>query len=56
MVLSWLRLLAYNLLALVRTHLPPTDGRPASYVRTQEVLYQGLLGLTLLPETLAPLT
>ena len=54
-VLSWLRLLAYNLLALVRTHLPPKDGRPVSYARTQEVLYQGLLGLAVLPETLAAL-
>ncbi|MFY0577711.1 hypothetical protein ACN28S_28420 [Cystobacter fuscus] len=54
-VLSWLRLLACNLLALVRTHLPPKDGRPVSYTRTQEVLYQGLLGLAVLPESLAPL-
>jgi hypothetical protein len=54
-VLSWLRLLAYNLLALVRTHLPLKDGRPASYARTQEVLYQGLLGLKVLPESLAVL-
>ncbi|ATB27578.1 hypothetical protein MEBOL_005910 [Melittangium boletus DSM 14713] len=54
-VLSWLRLLAYNLLALVRTHLPPKDGRLVSYARTQEVLYQGLLGLAVLPESLAVL-
>ncbi|ATB32299.1 hypothetical protein MEBOL_005776 [Melittangium boletus DSM 14713] len=54
-VLSWLRLLAYNLLALVRTHLPPKDGRPVSYARCQEVLYQGLLGLAVLPESLATL-
>ena len=54
-VLSWLRLLAYNLLTLVRTHLPPKDGRPVSFARTQEVLYQGLLGLAVLPERLATL-
>ncbi|HYO57318.1 hypothetical protein [Archangium sp.] len=38
LVLSWLRLLAYNLLALVRTHLAPRDGMPASFARTMEVL------------------
>lgn len=55
LVLSWLRLLAYNVLALVRTHLPARDGRPASFARTMEVLYQGLLGLAVLPESLATL-
>jgi hypothetical protein len=55
LVLSWLRVLAYNLLALVRTHLPARDGRPASFARTMEVLYQGLLGLAVLPESLATL-
>ncbi|WP_160174365.1 ISAs1 family transposase [Archangium violaceum] len=55
LVLSWLRLLAYNLLALVRTHLPARDGRPASFARTMEVLYQGLLGLAVLPGSLATL-
>jgi hypothetical protein len=30
-VLSWLRLLAYNLLALVRTQLPGRDGRPDQF-------------------------
>ena len=55
LVLSWLRLLAYNLLALVRTHLPARDKRPASFARTMEVLYQGLLGLAVLPESLATL-
>jgi len=54
-VLSWLRLLAYNLLALVRTQLPGREGRPASFARTREVLYQGLLGLAVLPESLATL-
>jgi predicted transposase YbfD/YdcC len=52
MVLSWLRTLAYNLAALVRTHLPRCDKRPASYHRTLEVLYQALLGLPVLPECL----
>jgi hypothetical protein len=55
LVLSWLRLLAYNVLALVRTHLPARDKRPASFARTREVLYQGLLGLAVLPESLATL-
>jgi len=55
LVLSWLRVLAYNLLALVRTHLPARDGRPQSFARTMEVLYQGLLGLAVLPESLATL-
>jgi hypothetical protein len=55
LVLSWLRLLAYNLLALMRTHLPARDKRPASFARTREVLYQGLLGLAVLPESLATL-
>ncbi|QRK04921.1 ISAs1 family transposase [Archangium violaceum] len=55
LVLSWLRLLAYNLLALVRTHLPTRDKRPQSFARTMEVLYQGLLGLAVLPESLATL-
>ncbi len=55
LVLSWLRVLAYNLLALVRTHLPIRDKRPQSFARTMEVLYQGLLGLAVLPESLAPL-
>ncbi|HYO54353.1 hypothetical protein [Archangium sp.] len=54
-VLSWLRLLAYNLLALLRAHLPVRDGMPASFERTMEVLYQGLLGLAVLPESLATL-
>ncbi|HEX8439577.1 ISAs1 family transposase [Archangium sp.] len=55
LVLSWLRVLAYNVLALVRTHLPARDGRPPSFARTMEVLYQGLLGLAVLPESLATL-
>lgn len=55
LVLSWLRVLAYNLLTLVRTHLPARDGRPQSFARTMEVLYQGLLGLAVLPESLATL-
>ena len=55
LVLSWLRVLAYNLLALVRTHLPARDGRPVSFARTMEVLYQGLLGLAVLPRSLATL-
>jgi hypothetical protein len=55
LVLSWLRLLAYNLLALLRTHLPARDNRPASFARTMEVLYQGLLGLAVLPPSLATL-
>lgn len=55
LVLSWLRVLAYNLLAMVRTHLPARDGRPQSFARTMEVLYQGLLGLAVLPESLATL-
>lgn len=55
LVLNWLRVLAYNVLALVRTHLPARDRRPASFARTMEVLYQGLLGLAVLPESLATL-
>lgn len=55
LVLSWLRVLAYNVLALVRTHLPARDKRPPSFQRTMEVLYQGLLGLAVLPESLATL-
>jgi predicted transposase YbfD/YdcC len=55
LVLSWLRLLAYNVLALVRTHLPTRDKRPPSFQRTMEVLYQGLLGLAVLPRSLATL-
>jgi predicted transposase YbfD/YdcC len=44
LVLSWLRPLAFNLLGLVRTHLPARDGMPA-----------GLLGLAALPRSLATL-
>ena len=55
LVLSWLRMLAYNLLAMVRTQLPSRDGRPTSFARTMEVLYQGLLGLAALPRSLATL-
>jgi hypothetical protein len=54
-VLRWLRLLAYDLLALVRAHLPSFKGRCASYALTQEILYQGLLGLAVLPESLSVL-
>jgi predicted transposase YbfD/YdcC len=55
LVLSWLRLLAHNVLTLIRTHLPPRDGRPVSFERAGEVLYQGLLGLAVLPGSLATL-
>ncbi len=39
----------------VCTQLPDRDGGPASFARTMEVLYQGLLGLAVLPESLATL-
>jgi hypothetical protein len=55
LVLSWLRMLAYNLVALVRTQLPSRDGRPESFARTMELLYQSLLGLSVLPRSLATL-
>ena len=55
LVLSWLRMLAYNLVALVRAQLPGRDGRPQSFARTMELLYQSLLGLNVLPRSLATL-
>jgi hypothetical protein len=51
-VLSWLHVLAYNLLALVRSLQPLKDRRPESYRRSQEILYQALLGLRVLPRSL----
>jgi hypothetical protein len=55
LVLSWLRMLAYNMVALVRAQLPGRDGRPRSFARTMELLYQSLLGLNVLPRSLATL-
>jgi len=41
--------------ALVRAQLPSRDGRPQSFARTMELLYQSLLGLSVLPRSLATL-
>jgi predicted transposase YbfD/YdcC len=44
-IVSWLRLLAYNLVSAFRAHLPLKDRRVQSWGRAMEMLYQGFLGL-----------
>jgi hypothetical protein len=44
LVLAWLRLMAYNLLATFRAHLPLKDKRPPSFRRTLELLRDALMG------------
>ena len=43
LVISWLRLLAYNLMSLVRTHLPKRDKRFVRWARAQDVIYLSLM-------------
>jgi len=45
LVLSWLRLLAYNVVAVFRAHLPHSDGCPAAWERSRELIYQAWLYL-----------
>lgn len=45
LVFSWLRLLAYNIVAVFRAHLPKRDGRPAAWERSRELIYQAWLYL-----------
>ncbi len=42
-VLSWLRLLAYNLVAGVRVHLPLKDRKPQRWERARDVVHHALL-------------
>ena len=51
LVLGWLHLLAYNLLAVFRAHLPQKDRRPEAWTRAAELLHQTLLMLDLVGET-----
>lgn len=39
----WLRLLAFNLVAVFRAHLPTKDGLPSSWARALELIYQAFL-------------
>jgi len=43
LVTSWLRVLAYNLMAIFRAHLPKEDNRNIPWWRVKELLYQMLL-------------
>lgn len=45
LVLSWLRLLAYNVVAVFRAHLPRRDGRTEAWERSRELIYQAWLYL-----------
>ncbi len=42
-VVSWLRLLAYNLVAVFRSHLPKKDRLPRCWRRACELIYQAFL-------------
>ena len=43
LVISWLRLLAYNLMSVVRIHLPKRDKQFVRWARAQDVIYLSLL-------------
>ena len=43
-VCSWLMLLAYNLIAIFRAHLPRKDGKPQRWERARELIYQAFIG------------
>jgi len=45
-VVSWLMLLAYNLVSVFRAHLPQKDRLLVSWERARELIYQALLGVT----------
>jgi hypothetical protein len=51
---SWLRLLAFNLVAVFRVHLPAKDGLPASWARALEFIYQAFLLYSWLGDPQAP--
>ena len=40
LVMSWLRVLAYNLVSVFRSHLPRKDRRAESWKRACEMIYQ----------------
>jgi hypothetical protein len=42
-VLAWLRLLAYNLVAIFRSRLPKEDRRPVEWVRIRKLIRQALV-------------
>ena len=44
-VVSWLLMLAYNLVSVFRAHLPLKDHRPERWERAREMTYQAFLGL-----------
>jgi predicted transposase YbfD/YdcC len=44
-VVSWLLLLAYNIVAVFRAHLPLKDRRPERWERARELIYQAFLSL-----------
>lgn len=45
LVAIWLMAIAYNIVAVFRSHLPLKDRRPERWERTRELIYQALLGL-----------
>ena len=42
-LLCWLRILAYNLVSIFRSHLPQKDNRPQTWQRACELIYQAHL-------------
>ncbi len=44
-VMSWLRALAYNLVAVFRAHLPEKDRAPEMWRRVLDLVYQAMLGV-----------
>ncbi len=46
-VVTWLLLLAYNIVSVFRAHLPLKDRRPERWERARELIYQAFLGLGL---------
>ena len=44
-VVTWLLLLAYNIVSVFRAHLPLKDRRPERWERARELIYQAFLGL-----------
>ena len=38
--MSWLRLLAYNVVAVFRAHLPKRDGHTEAWERSRELIHQ----------------
>jgi hypothetical protein len=42
-IVSWLRILAYNLMAVFRTHLPKQNNQYSPWWRVKELVYQALL-------------